>query len=384
MDFSFNIISWLLVVILAAILVLLIHHYFLQKRRMGYLLQYIESNDYSFRFHNGHVADKSTTKMLNKIVETLGIVADNYRQREQYFELILNSVDTGIIVADSKGHILQSNYAAYSLLRRNVLTFLDQVFPVDENRLSVKSANMTLQGEKVTVFAINDIHKELENKEMESWESITRVLTHEIMNSVTPITSLCNTLLEKAPEGSQMQQGLATISKTGKGLIEFVENYRQFTRVPNPQPALFYVKPFVEQMVALALHQREDCKLQIKTSIEPSDLIVYADEGLISRVFTNLLKNALQAVGADNKKGIISIKAYLSEQESVIIDVSNNGPMIPKEDREQIFVPFFTTKADGSGIGLSLSRSIMKKNGGELSLLCDEKRNITTFRLLFT
>lgn len=150
--------------------------------------------------------------------------------------------------------------------------------------------------------------------------------------------------------------GLEVISTTGKSLISFVESYRKFTHIPTPEPTLFYVQKFVERMVKLARHHTNFPNITITVSVEPSDLIVYADENLISQVVLNLLKNAMQAIGSEQENGLIEVNAYCNEEEAVLIEVSNNGPVIPQEEAEHIFVPFFTTKEGGSGIGLSISR----------------------------
>ena len=210
------------------------------------------------------------------------------------------------------------------------------------------------------------------------------MLTHEIMNAVTPITSLSDTLLgltEEQASKEEIKNGLQTISSTGKGLLAFVESYRKFTRIPTPEPSLFYVKSFVERMVELARHQYPDVQVTFHTDITPDDLILYADENLISQVATNLLKNAIQAIeGEKDKEGHIRIRAYCNEAEAVLIEISNNGPAIPQDIAEHIFIPFFTTKEGGSGIGLSISRQIMRLSGGNLSLLPGKE---TTFVLKF-
>ena len=226
----------------------------------------------------------------------------------------------------------------------------------------------------------------LERNEMEAWQKLIRVLTHEIMNAVTPITSLSDTLLgltEAQVSKEEIRNGLQTISSTGKGLLSFVESYRKFTRIPTPEPSLFYVKSFIERMVELARHQYPDVRVTFHTDIAPSDLILYADENLVSQVVINLLKNAIQAIESDkntDKEGHINIRAYCNEAEAILIEISNNGPAIPNDIAEHIFIPFFTTKEGGSGIGLSISRQIMRLSGGNLSLLPGKE---TTFILKF-
>ena len=235
--------------------------------------------------------------------------------------------------------------------------------------LSIRVSDITVRKEHLRILTLNNINTELDDKEIDSWIGLTRVLTHEIMNSVTPITSLSDTLLSLTDtKDEEICNGLQTISSTGKGLLSFVESYRRFTRIPVPEPSLFYVKAFIDRMVELAKHQNPDGNISFRTDVSPADLILYADENLISQVVINLLKNAIQAIG-DQTDGCISIHACCNEAEEVIIEVKNNGPVIPPEVAEHIFIPFFTTKEGGSGIGLSISRQIMRLSGGSITLL---------------
>lgn len=347
--------------------------------KVTFLFNAIDNGDYNFRFaEDGKAAgEKGLNKSLNKVKDILTHARDEQMEREKYFELILDSVDTGIIVVeDERGVVLRYNHAAQKLLQRGMITHVDQIKESLKN-FSSRETNTVLKGRRVRIVAFSDIKGELANQETDSWVKLIRVLTHEIMNTVTPIVSLSDTLLRHS-EGEQ-HEGLSVIHHTSKELVKFVENYRRFTHVPTPQPTLFYVKPFLERMTSLARQRMKD-GCEVETDIRPKDLIVYADEGLISRVMTNLLKNAAEAVPAG---GHIWLKAYTGENDTVVIDVINNGPMIPDDIATHIFVPFFTTKKDGSGIGLSISRQIMRVSNGFISLITDRANHLTTFRLIF-
>lgn len=347
--------------------------------KVTFLFNAIDNGDYNFRFaEDGKAAgEKGLNKSLNKVKDILTHARDEQMEREKYFELILDSVDTGIIVVeDERGVVLRYNHAAQKLLQREMITHVDQIKESLKN-FSLRETNTVLKGRRVRIVAFSDIKGELANQETDSWVKLIRVLTHEIMNTVTPIVSLSDTLLRHS-EGEQ-HEGLSVIHHTSKELVKFVENYRRFTHVPTPQPTLFYVKPFLERMTSLARQRMKD-GCEVETDIRPKDLIVYADEGLISRVVTNLLKNAAEAVPAG---GHIWLKAYTGENDTVVIDVINNGPMIPDDIATHIFVPFFTTKKDGSGIGLSISRQIMRVSNGFISLITDRANHLTTFRLIF-
>ena len=347
--------------------------------KVTFLFNAIDNGDYNFRFAEDGKAtgEKGLNKSLNKVKDILTHARDEQMEREKYFELILDSVDTGIIVVeDERGVVLRYNHAAQKLLQREIITHVDQIKESLKN-FSSRETNTVLKGRRVRIVAFSDIKGELANQETDSWVKLIRVLTHEIMNTVTPIVSLSDTLLRHS-EGEQ-HEGLSVIHHTSKELVKFVENYRRFTHVPTPQPTLFYVKPFLERMTSLARQRMKD-GCEVETDIRPKDLIVYADEGLISRVVTNLLKNAAEAVPAG---GHIWLKAYTGENDTVVIDVINNGPMIPDDIATHIFVPFFTTKKDGSGIGLSISRQIMRVSNGFISLITDRANHLTTFRLIF-
>lgn len=348
-------------------------------RKVTFLFNAIDNGDYSFRFSEGDKAagDRVLNRSLNRVKDILMHARDEQMEREKYFELILDSVDTGIIVVEEgRGVVLRYNRAAQKLLQCEVITHVDQIKETMKN-FSSRETNTFLKGRRVRIVAFSDIKGELANQEIDSWVKLIRVLTHEIMNTVTPIVSLSDTLLRHS-EGEQ-HEGLSVINRTGKELVRFVENYRRFTHVPAPQPTLFYVKPFLERMASLARQYLKD-GCTVEADVLPGDLIVYADEGLISRVVSNLLKNAAEAVPAG---GHIWMKAYTGENDTVVIDVIDDGPMIPDDVASHIFVPFFTTKKEGSGIGLSISRQIMRVSNGFISLVTDRANRLTIFRLIF-
>lgn len=348
--------------------------------KVAFLFNAIDNGDYNFRFAEGDkvTGDRVLNRSLNRVKGILTHARDEQMEREKYFELILDSVDTGIIVVEeSRGVVLRYNHAAQKLLKREVITHVDQI-KESMKSFSSRETNTVLKGRRVRIVAFSDIKGELANQEIDSWVKLIRVLTHEIMNTVTPIVSLSDTLLRQS-EGEQ-REGLSVINRTGKDLVKFVENYRRFTHVPTPQPTLFYVEPFLERMSRLVGQILKDgCTVAV--DVQPKDLIVYADEGLISRVVSNLLKNAAEAVPAG---GHIWLKSYTGENDTVVIDVVDDGPMIPDEVASHIFVPFFTTKKDGSGIGLSISRQIMRVSNGFISLVTDRQNKLTIFRLVFS
>ncbi|WP_317472569.1 sensor histidine kinase [Bacteroides hominis] len=370
--------------------------YRIHTKRVLFMIDALENNDNAIHFPEEKTTPETRdiNRALNRVGHILYNVKSETAQQEKYYELILDCINTGVLVLNDNGAIYQKNNEALRLLGLNVLTHIRQLSKVDVTlmqkvefcrtgeklqitfnnergtvNLSIRVSDITIRKEHLRILALSDINSELDEKEIDSWIRLTRVLTHEIMNSVTPITSLSDTLLSLSDtHDEEIRSGLQTISTTGKGLLAFVESYRRFTRIPTPEPSLFYVKAFIDRMVELARHQNTCKNITFHTDISPANLIVYADENLISQVVINLLKNAIQAIGTQ-ADGKIEISARCNDSEEVLIEIKNNGPVIPPEIADHIFIPFFTTKEGGSGIGLSISRQIMRLSGGSITLL---------------
>lgn len=387
----------IIVLLLVAVVgyIRLYRHYRRNIKKVTFLFDAIDNGDFSFNFptEKRFKEDNILHQSLNRIKLFLQHTREEQMEREKYYEQILNAVDTGILVVDGHDNILQHNQAALRLLDTDVLTHMNQVKgKLKDEHLAKHETQAMLKDKHVRIIALSDVSHELSNQEVDSWIKLIRVLTHEIMNTITPVTSLSETLLTRVTEDKDLKQGLETIHKTGTELLAFVNNYRRFTHVPQPQPALFYVEPFLKRMALL-------CNHEVEIEVSPKDLLVYADENLLSHVVTNLLKNAVEAFrekerenkqecrsadlqSAASKKAFIRLHAYANAQESIIIDVSNNAGLIAEDVASHIFIPFFTTKPEGSGIGLSLSRQIMRVSGGSLSLHQDKTQGITTFRII--
>lgn len=386
----------IIVLLLVAVVgyIRLYRHYRRNIKKVSFLFDAIDNGDFSFNFptEKRNKEDNILHQSLNRIKLFLQHTREEQMEREKYYEQILNAVDTGIMVVDSHDNILQHNQAALRLLDTDVLTHMNQVKgKLKDEHLAKHETQAMLKDKHVRIIALSDVSNELSNQEVDSWIKLIRVLTHEIMNTITPVTSLSETLLKELnnekqnaaepqpAEQAKLKQGLETIHKTGTELLAFVNNYRRFTHVPQPQPALFYVEPFLERMAML-------CNHEVEIEVTPKDLLAYADESLISHVVTNLLKNAVEAFNGlqsePKTKASIRLHAYTNEQEAVIIDVSNNAGLIPDDIASHIFIPFFTTKPEGSGIGLSLSRQIMRVSGGSLSLHQDKAQGITMLRIV--
>ena len=230
----------------------------------------------------------------------------------------------------------------------------------------LNASNATVKGKEVKIVSFNNIDPQLSENQQESWSKLTRVLTHEIMNTITPIVSLSDTLNKCAQQDGLDENyisALETIRTSSKGLLGFVDSYRSLTRVAAPIRKSFMVSELVERVFQLAAPYTEPAGVQTTFVEKTPDVLLWADENQISQILVNLVKNAVQA-GATH----VEISVSLDYLENTIIEVSNNGTPISRESQEEIFIPFYTTKQEGTGIGLSLSRQIMRLHGGTLTL----------------
>ena len=377
------------------------------NNRIKFLSEAVAGGDFSFTFpeQNRRHSDRVTAESLNRIRDMLARARQETIDKERYYAQILENVRTGIVAYDEQGFVTQTNSAAASLFGLPVLTHIRQLDRVSKGladmllvaaagdtrtltlhdvestrQLSLQVSQSRIRDRNLRILVVNDIHNELDNKEIDSWISLTRVLTHEIMNSVSPITSLSESLRTLVPDtSSELYKGLDVIHSTGRGIEGFVESYRQFTHIPTLAPTLFYVRGLVEHAVQLVQSVPENTRIDFRWSVEPGDMLLHADENLVGRVLNNLLKNAVEAIGQGND-GWVEVRGFLNERGDVVMEVSDSGGPIPPEVEERIFIPFFTTKTDGSGIGLSISRQIMRLSGGTLTL---RTRPNTTFVMTF-
>lgn len=392
------------------------------NRKMSYFLESIQNNDSTLLFPK-NITGKSVRELydgLNKINRQIQQLKIESQQREQYFQTLIEQVATGIISFNSKGFVLHANSAAKRMLGVEILTHLNQLERVNRNlfqaigsiksfeqklvsvvsergtvELSLKATSFKTKDEELTLLSIQDIRNELDEKELDSWMKLIRVLMHEIMNSIAPITSLSESLTKfYTVDGQPIRpeevnektiditiRGLNVIKEQGNGLILFVESYRKLTRVPKPDKKLFRLEELINRMQILYASLENSDKVKLSVSLNPPEMELFADENLIAQVLLNLLKNALESV-EKTPEGKIQIVCRTSATDRPEILVRDNGPGIPQEIAEQIFVPFFTTREKGSGIGLSLSRQIMRLHGGSLQLRSVPEKE-TVFTLVF-
>ena len=371
------------------------------QRKVNYMLDALEDSETNFRFGRGNFFSRSLNSTLNRLRDIFDKETKHIRESESYYARMLDNVSTGVVVVErSTGRVLYSNRMARSLLGLATLNSLRQLSIIDKDvyeafdsveegadrkasfysestqrRIAISASLDHIDGKDVKIIVFNDISSALEETESESWTRLIRVLTHEIMNTVTPIASLSEAL--KEVQGDELKAGLETISSSSRSLIRFVESYRNLTRVATPVRKAFYVRDLAAKVLELNDGFLREHGASASFEEKQSDILLYADEGQISQILINLLKNAVQA-GASK----VSITADIDGSDCVVVNVANNGRPISPESQSQIFVPFFTTKQEGTGIGLSLSRQIMRLHGGNLRLLRSDDE-ATVFSLIF-
>ncbi len=399
------------VAVLSAVLAVIFSSYRV-RRKVNYMLDALEDGETNFRFSERKSRLNKTLNRLNGIFkqERLAI-----REQEKFFGTLLDNVKTGIVVFDtSSGAITYSNSRALQILGLASLVNIKQLRIIDNNlaaafiaekevsdpeknkasfynessqkTIVMSKSSALVQGRNVRIVSFNDVTEELETNQEEAYSKLIRVLTHEIMNTVTPISSLSDALVSYLePEGDELtperrkalRDGLDTIASSSRSLIQFVESYRNLTRVAPPVKSVFYVRDLASEVMELTSEQLASSGASLSFAERSDDVILFADRGQILQILINLVKNAVQA-----RARTINMEARIDSSDVTIIEVSNDGEPISPEAQNQMFVPFYTTKQDGSGIGLAISRQIMRMHNGQISLKSSTAEK-TTFSLIF-
>jgi nitrogen fixation/metabolism regulation signal transduction histidine kinase len=390
--------------------------------KLGYFLESVQNEDSALQFPTDEPDEtiRELYQTLGKVNSQIQQLKIDSRQQEQYFQTLLENVATGMLTFNDKGFVLHANSPVKKLLGIHVLTHINQLERVNRGlfqtirnikpfeqklvsvatekgviQLSLKSTSFKVKNSDLILLSIQDIRNELDEKELDSWMKLIRVLMHEIMNSIAPITSLSESIgkyflrdgrpvLPEEMDEAMIQttiRGLNVIGEQGNGLMQFVESYRKLTRLSKPENTKFRMTDLFDRMKILYSSLESSEMVKLSVSIHPSDLELYADENQISQVLLNLLKNALQAT-VNTPEGKIMIEAAINADRRPEIRIADNGAGIPAEILDQIFVPFFTTRENGSGIGLSLSRQIMQLHGGSLQVKSTPGKE-TVFSMIF-
>jgi nitrogen fixation/metabolism regulation signal transduction histidine kinase len=392
------------------------------NRNLALFLQSIEYSDLSRRLHPGPVGrsfadlDAAFEKVLSRFREMRTVQEESHR----YLDAVVQHIGVGMIAFGPSGEVKLLNPAARTLLDFAALKNVDDlesVYPElraalralepgkrelvtitvrDEvKQLSLHATELFQRGEVLMLVSMQNIGVELDEKEMDAWRDMIRVLTHEIKNSLTPIASLSGSVeklaLERgeatatdalAPRDEKIRDALRIIQKRSEGLLEFVDAYRDLTHLPPPRIALFEVKDLFDRVERLVAPQLEETAagVAIRTTIDPPGMSLTADQHMVEQALINLVLNALEAT-AGRPGAEVSLAASFDDRSRSVIQVADNGPGIVTESLEKIFVPFYSTKKGGSGIGLSLSRQIMRLHRGSLTVTSEAGvRTVFTMR----
>lgn len=369
-----------------------------QTKMLQRIVECVQSQSLSEKIH-APFETQAITQIANQLNTLLQSQKEKMQKEESrflYYNQLLQEVDTALIVTDNKGIIEWYNHSAENLfgqqmylpecIHQGIVAGHDVIHYEKDSRqmdLALSQNRMLVQGRECRIISLKNLHGTLNRTEMEAWQKLIRVLTHEIMNSITPIISLSDTLCERSSEGplsesvqQTLQQGLGIIHRRCKGLMEFVQNYRKLTRIAPPVKVPIGINAFLRDLQRLV--GGTDIRF---TDDTPAGSVWHADRGQMEQVFLNLLKNAREACRNCPEPEII-VHAN-KQKERIIFTIKDNGEGILPEVRERIFVPFFTTKPNGSGIGLSLCRQIITLHDGSI-LVHSEPGSGSEFVLEFT
>ncbi|MCA1741219.1 MAG: hypothetical protein LC630_01860 [Bacteroidales bacterium] len=377
------------------------------NRRINTFLQSVENEDSMLTIppFDGNRTIKELGSSLNRLNIKVSQLRMESRRQENYLQALLEHVATGIISFLPEGPVIHTNSAARNMFSVEVLTHLRQLERIDKTlfhvistirpsekrlitmtsergtvQLSLKASSFRWGEKELILLSIQDIRNELDEKELDSWMKLISVMMHEIINTISPITSLSESLgklwsgeaglirVRKVSEENidKTVRGLGVIRDQGKGLLSFIESYRKLTHLPRPDKRVVKAKDLFDRISVI--YSSYDCgmKAQLHVSCSPPDIEIFADETQLTLCLVNLVKNAMEANEA-NHEGRIELKAMMKDG-MPLISVADNGPGISPDTISAVFVPFFTTRKNGTGIGLSISRQIMRLHGGSITV----------------
>ncbi len=398
--------------ITAILVILLIRYLNMTNRRLSHFVDSIRNHDTSVKFPTD-IRNKAVLDLYNNLNIINGIIRDTKIEvayNEKLLQTMIEYSSSGFIMIDGKGDFQVMNNTARKYLdveytsnlnrlkqwQPGLHHLLNSLNPGETkiHRIEIKGQHIYLSvslavikyyDKEYRIVSLNDITKELEEQELEAWHKLFRVITHEIMNSIAPITSLSQTLTRLyskngatiSPEEINQKMindtlsGLKVIDNMSHGLMSFVKNYRQLSKIPHPKIDKISIKPWLSKLKPLLIEMTNNQNIELKITVRDNCHSINSDEKLLNQVILNLVKNSTDAL--ENKTGgEIQIQVYKTNENQVILLVSDNGVGISKDDMDKIFVPFFTTKENGNGIGLSLSKQIMQKLGGGLTVRSKE------------
>lgn len=390
------------------------------NRKLTRFLESVKYSDFISGFTTDHKLGKSfrdLNEAFNEVLEAFRKTRSEREEHWQYLNTVVQQVRTGIISYDSVGQIQLINTNARKLIGSNHLKsihelkqlnprFYEALMSLEPGRgelfrggigisLALQSTEMRIRGMDITLVTLQNIQSELQQQELESWQNLTKVLRHEIMNSITPISSLTSTLRDILKQdltyntdhfemgnetADDLIEGLATIENRSRSLIRFIDAYREYTSLPKPELKSIRLKDLIDKVAGFMKTELNKTNILFSYTCESEYLVLNADYEMIEQVLINLMKNAIEAL-AETPQPHLELRGYYAEG-SIRIEVTDNGPGIIQEALENIFVPFYSTKRTGSGIGLSLSRQIMQLHNGTISVESTPEVS-TTFTLRF-
>jgi len=408
-------------VMISAQIIALFHYIERTSRDLARFLLSIKYSDFSQSFTSTMrgSAFSELNEAFNEVIKEFQRARSEKEEHYRYLQTVVQHIGVGLIVYREDGVVELVNGAAKRLLGIPQLISLDHLKKISPElaerlrtieageraqvrmdrsehplQLSIYATKFRMRQQRYTLVSLQDIQPELEEKEMEAWQNLIRVLTHEIMNSITPIASLASTtntlLAEKYGETdlaakdetlADVSNAIKTIERRSRNLMNFVDDYRKLTRIPKPNFEILPVRDLLSRTLNLMKDQFEQKAISCRVHIDPETLEITADPALIEQVLINLCKNAVEALEG-RERPVIELTAKTDGRGNPVIQVSDNGPGLKADVIERIFIPFFTTKKEGSGIGLSLSRQIMRLHGGTLSVV-SQPGEVTTFAMRF-
>lgn len=373
------------------------------NRRLSRFFESVRYSDFAVRFSSGETKGESfgdLNKQFNEVLEAFRQARAEKEANLLFLNAVVQHLTTGILAFDAANNLLVSNNTAFQLLgvyrvnnlrdlpsdHRLLVEFAENLrskgkmlYQPDSGRqISVQGVALNLQGRNVRLITLQNIHPELQRKELDAWRNLTRVLRHEIMNSVTPIVTIVDTMkeivhtdLKHTGATADLEEALDIVATRSRSLMDFVEAYRSFSSVPPPKLETFPVKKIVDHVATLVASDLKKSDIAFTVEPFPEDLQVTADPGQTEMVLLNLIKNACESLTGENPvtSPAIRLQAGADARGNVSITVSDNGHGVPPDLIEEIFIPFFTTKVTGTGIGLSISKQIMQQQGGDIRVV---------------
>lgn len=402
-------------------IMLLVRYVDITNRNLASFLESIRFSEFSRSFHIDGMGQSfdELNKAFNEVIKDFQKIRQQLEEQYQYLNSVVSNIDISIITYHKDGTVDMVNQAFQKLFQVYNLKYIQQLEKVspelkdilinlepgknyvlkikqedDILQLAVYGREFRLHTRTIMLVTIKDIQYVLEEQETETWQKLIRVLTHEIMNSITPVASLTSTLSLMVKETKEehdgkldeesteeIQKALNTIHKRSEGLLHFVNTYRSLTKIPKPNFDIVKARDIFNDIKPLMEKNLVDNNIRLSTHVDPGHLEFYADSKLIEQVLINLITNAVHAL-EERPDGHIDLKAFRNKRGRATIQVTDNGRGILQDVLDKIFIPFFTTKPKGSGIGLSLSKQIMRLHGGSITASSEPEKG-TTFTLTF-